>query len=64
MIINFCGYWLLGLPAGYLLCFRLGFGIAGLWWGLTMALVIISVVLLITWQRKTAVLVGVAKRTL
>ena len=53
MIVNFCGYWLLGLPAGYVLCFRMGFGIAGLWWGLTAALILISLVLLMEWQRKS-----------
>jgi len=54
MIVNFIGYWLFGLPVGYILCFRMGFGIAGLWWGLTFALIGISLVLLMVWQRKTA----------
>jgi MATE family multidrug resistance protein len=54
MIVNFVGYWIFGLPVGYVLCFRMGFGISGLWWGLTFALVGISVVLLMAWQRKTA----------
>ncbi len=53
MIVNFCGYWLMGLPIGYVLCFQQGFGVVGLWWGLTMALVIISLVLLFEWHRKT-----------
>ncbi len=53
MMVNFVGYWIFGLPVGYVLCFRMGFGIAGLWWGLTLALVGISLVLLATWQRKT-----------
>ena len=35
------------------LCFQRGFGIAGLWWGLTRALVVISLVLLPAWQRQT-----------
>lgn len=55
MMANFCGYWLFGLPIGYVLCFRLGFGIVGLWWGLTIALIGIAVVLLVEWQRKSAV---------
>lgn len=54
MIVNFCGYWLLGLPVGYVLCFQRGFGIAGLWWGLTMALILISLVLLFEWHRKSS----------
>jgi MATE family multidrug resistance protein len=57
MIVNFCGYWVLGLPIGYVLCFREGFGITGLWWGLTLALILISTVLLFVWQRKTSYVV-------
>jgi MATE family multidrug resistance protein len=53
MIVNFCGYWIFGLPVGYVLCFHRGFGIAGLWWGLTIALIGISIVLLLSWQRQT-----------
>jgi MATE family multidrug resistance protein len=57
MLVNFCGYWLFGLPIGYVLCFHRGFGVAGLWWGLTIALIAISIVLLIAWQRQTKLLV-------
>jgi MATE family multidrug resistance protein len=52
MWANFAGYWLFGLPIGYFLCFRLGYGIVGLWWGLTMALIVIALVLLAAWQRQ------------
>jgi multidrug resistance protein, MATE family len=51
MVVNFCGYWLFGLPIGYLLCFQYGYGVAGLWWGLTLALMVISLVLLAAWRR-------------
>jgi len=51
MWVNFVGYWLLGLPLGYLLCFRSGYGVMGLWWGLTLALILISLALLFAWQR-------------
>ena len=54
MLANLAGYWLLGLPIGYLLCFRFGLGIYGLWWGLTLALVGISICLLFVWQRRSA----------
>jgi MATE family multidrug resistance protein len=54
MMVNFCGYWLFGLPIGYLLCFRFGYGVRGLWWGLTLALIAISVVLLAAWRKQTA----------
>lgn len=51
MMINFGAYWLFGLPVGYQLCFRYGFGIYGLWCGLTLALIVIAVILLYSWQR-------------
>jgi MATE family multidrug resistance protein len=39
------GYWLLGLPAGCLLAFRGGLGPRGLWWGATVGLGIVAVLL-------------------
>jgi MATE family multidrug resistance protein len=51
MWANFVGYWWIGLPLGYYLCFRGGYGLIGLWWGLTLALVLISLTLLGAWQR-------------
>jgi MATE family multidrug resistance protein len=51
MFANLCGYWLFGLPIGYVLCFRYGYGVIGLWWGLTLALVVIAAVLLLTWRK-------------
>ena len=50
MLVNLAGYWLFGLPIGYALCFYFGFGIFGLWWGLTISLVVIAMVLLRYWQ--------------
>ncbi len=50
MLVNLAGYWLFGLPIGYSLCFHFGFGIFGLWWGLTLSLVVIAIVLLRYWQ--------------
>jgi MATE family multidrug resistance protein len=52
MWVNFAGYWLFGLPIGYFLCFQRGYGIVGLWWGLTMALIVIALVLLAAWRRQ------------
>jgi MATE family multidrug resistance protein len=52
MLVNLGGYWLFGLPVGYVLCFYLGYGVMGLWWGLTLALIVISLVLLVVWQRQ------------
>lgn len=52
MFANFVGYWILGLPLGLLLCFPLHQGVHGLWIGLTLALVVISVTLLTRWSRE------------
>ena len=53
MLVNLGGYWMFGLPVGYLLCFHAGRGVAGLWWGLTLALVAIALVLLYSWDRRS-----------
>ncbi len=45
-IVALVGYWVLGLPLGALLTFRLGFGPRGLWWGLTLGIVIVALLLL------------------
>ena len=52
MICHLLAYWLLGLPLGYFLCFGLGWGAAGLWIGLCVALILIGLVLLLAWYRK------------
>jgi multidrug resistance protein, MATE family len=45
-------YWLVGLPLGAYLCFRLGWGAAGLWTGLCVALILIGSTLLFLWRRR------------
>ena len=50
MLINFAGYWLFGLPLGAMMCFKLGWGLSGLWTGLTLALIVIASLLLRRWQ--------------
>lgn len=52
MYWNLGGHWLVGLPLGYLLCFRLGRGVIGLWWGLSVGLMICGVALLAVWTGK------------
>jgi MATE family multidrug resistance protein len=52
MLANFVAYWLIGLPLGYLLCFRLGWGALGIWIGLCVGLMMIGSALLITWHRR------------
>ncbi len=57
MLANLVGYWLFGLPIGYLLCFRLQWGVKGLWVGLTSALIIIACFVLTKWSKDSAQLV-------
>jgi MATE family multidrug resistance protein len=52
MLANFVAYWLIGLPVGYLLCFKLGWGAIGVWIGLCAGLMMIGSVLLFTWHRR------------
>jgi MATE family multidrug resistance protein len=53
MIVNVVGHWMLGLPVGYALCFRYGWGVSGLWIGLSIGLAFCGVTLLIAWYRET-----------
>ena len=50
MICSVIFYWLVGLPLGYFLCFQLGWGVAGLWAGLCVALILIGSTLLYLWR--------------
>ena len=43
MITNLISYWVLGIPLGYLLAFKLGYGGVGLWWGLVIGLTVAGV---------------------
>ena len=52
MIWNLVGHWLVGLPTGYALCFALHYGVIGLWWGLSIGLIICGAVLLVVWARR------------
>jgi MATE family multidrug resistance protein len=52
MVMNVIGHWGLGLPVGWALCFRYGWGVGGLWVGLSVGLVFVAVVLTIVWHRK------------
>ncbi|MEO8076683.1 MAG: MATE family efflux transporter, partial [Acidobacteriota bacterium] len=51
MLWNLAGHWLIGLPLGYTLCFVAGLGVIGLWWGLSVGLMICGTALLIVWSR-------------
>ena len=47
------GYWLFGMPVAWLLCFHYAWGVSGIWVGLTTALILIGVILVIAWRRAT-----------
>lgn len=52
LIVHVFAYWLIGLPLGYFLCFERGLGAVGLWSGLSTALILIGLTLLLVWSRK------------
>jgi len=52
MLANFVAYWLMGLPLGYVLCFKLGWGALGIWIGLCGGLMIIGSALLVAWHKR------------
>ena len=56
MLLNFAGHWMLGLPVGYLLCFMAGWGVIGLWIGVSTGLIVVGSVLLAIWWRRTRML--------
>ena len=43
MLFNLAGHWLVGLPVGYALCFWFGWGVVGLWTGLSLSLTLIGI---------------------
>ena len=52
MLANLGAHWLLGLPISYTLCFLFGWGVYGLWVGLTLGLIVVAVILLWVWTAK------------
>jgi len=52
MIVNLAAHWLLGLPVSYTLCFIVGWGVWGLWVGLSLGLIVTGVILLWAWTVK------------
>jgi MATE family, multidrug efflux pump len=49
---NLAAHWALGLPVAYALAFHFGLGVIGLWWGLSIGLIICGTALLIVWWRR------------
>jgi multidrug resistance protein, MATE family len=52
MIAHFIGYWIIGMPIVYVLCFPMGWGARGIWIGLTVALIVIGVALVAVWRAR------------
>jgi MATE family multidrug resistance protein len=52
MIWNFAGHWMFGLPTGAYLCFVAGWGVVGLWVGLSIGLILVGAVLVGVWARR------------
>jgi MATE family, multidrug efflux pump len=55
MLATLVAYWLIGLPVGWILCFRFGWGAQGLWAGLCLALILIGIFLLWVWNERSRV---------
>ena len=52
MTVNLVAHWLLGLPVSYLLCFVAGWGVWGLWSGLSLGLIVTGLLLFYVWTQK------------
>jgi MATE family multidrug resistance protein len=52
MIVNLVAHWAIGLPTSYLLCFVAGWGVYGLWVGLSLGLIVTGVILFWVWSVK------------
>jgi MATE family multidrug resistance protein len=53
MVLNIIGHWVIGLPVAYWLCFNRGWGVAGLWTGLSVGLTIVGLILVGVWRKKS-----------
>jgi len=51
MLVHLLGYWAVGMPITYALCFPLGWGAPGIWVGLSAAIVLIGAALAFFWHR-------------
>ena len=54
MIVNLVAHWMFGLPTSYILCFVIGWGVWGLWIGLSLGLIVTGLILFWVWTRKIA----------
>jgi MATE family multidrug resistance protein len=54
MFVNLVAHWGVGLPIGWWLGLRGGWGVVGLWAGLALGLIVAGAVLLLTWAIRTS----------
>ena len=54
LIVQIVGYWIIGLPIGYLFGFRLHYQAVGLWLGLCAGLIVAGITLTLIWRHTTA----------
>ena len=52
-LITLLAYWVLGIPLGYFLGIKLGYGVEGVWWALLLGLLVASVLLFVRFHVKT-----------
>jgi MATE family multidrug resistance protein len=62
MLAHLLGYWVVGVPVAYVLCFPLHWGATGIWVGLTAALILIGTALVTVWWRRIATIPAAAAR--
>ena len=60
MLVHLVGYWAVGMPVAYSLCFPRGWGAPGIWVGLSAALVLIGAALAFFWRRAIRIAARVA----
>lgn len=54
MVWHLIGHWAIGLPLGYFLCFKRGWGVPGLWIGLSSGLILVGIVLVARWFHRAS----------
>jgi len=59
-LTHMVAYWIVGMPAGYWLCFHAGWNAVGIWSGLCIALILIGITLVALWRYRTAKLSTIA----
>ena len=59
MLLNLAGHWIVGLPVGYLLCFAIGWGVVGLWIGISTGLILVGCFVTAIWWGRARTLAAV-----